>query len=91
MNVPNFADIAGEISLVLEKFKNEYSDVTASLKKTEDGKYAIFSVATEDGKISEKKSFLLYTGIPEYVVSDSTSGIPLEKIVEEIFWMLDKC
>lgn len=86
-----FADIAAEIALVFEKCKNEYNAVRATLKKTEDGKYATFTVSTEDGKINEEKTFLLYTGTPEYVVSDSTSDRPLEKIVEEIFNMLSKC
>ena len=86
----NFADTAGELALILEKCKNEFSPVNVSLKKSENGKYAIFSVSTQDGKINEEKSFLLYTGIPEYVVSDATFDQPFERIVEEIFDMLGK-
>lgn len=87
----NFAETAGEIALVLEKVKNVYSPVKATLSITDDGKYAIFSVYAENENIYCEKAFELYTGTPDYVVSDSDSDCSFEKTVEDIFNLLEKC
>ncbi len=87
----SFADTAAEIALVLEKVKDVYSPVKATLSKTEDDKYAIFSVSAEKEEIHCEKSFTLYTGTPEYVVSDADTDHPFEKTVEDIFKLLEKC